>query len=74
MATRKMFDDDDTGEYNAGGGEMSTSPTGQNEGGNAGQEEEFKGTVDFDKVPVEQKNFIPTIYDDENYEFKVIKP
>jgi hypothetical protein len=46
---------------------------GQNEG-NAGQEEEYKGTVDFDKVPLQEKNFIPTIYDDENYEFKVVKP
>ena len=42
--------------------------------GNAGQEEEYKGTVDFDKVPLQEKNFIPTIYDDENYEFKVVKP
>jgi hypothetical protein len=30
--------------------------------------------VDFDKVPLQDKIFIPTIYDDENYDFKVVKP
>ena len=77
MTTRKMFDDDDTdGDYTGGdGGQMASGygQGGQNEG-NAGQEEEYKGTVDFDKVPLQEKNFIPTIYDDENYEFKVVKP
>lgn len=66
-----MFDDDDGGEYN-GGGEMTQS---HNDGGNTGgQEEEVKGNVDFDKVPLQEKTFIPTIYDDENYDFKVVKP
>lgn len=70
MASRKMFDDDDGGEY-TGGGEMAQN----NEGGHShGQEEEVKGTVDFDKVPLQEKTFIPTIYDDENYDFKVVKP
>jgi hypothetical protein len=75
MATRKMFDDDDTGDYTGGdGGQMaSSSGQGQNEG-HTHQEEEYKGTVDFDKVPLQEKSFIPTIYDDENYEFKVVKP
>lgn len=77
MASRKMFDDDDTGDYNGGAGEggqmASSSGAGQNDGG-AGQEEEYKGTVDFDKVPLQEKTFIPTLYDDENYEFKVVKP
>ena len=50
MASRNMFDDDDGGEYTAGaGGEMAQK---QNEGGHAGQEEEIKGNVDFDKVPL----------------------
>ena len=34
----------------------------------------MKGNVDFDKVPLQEKTFIPTIYDDENYDFKVVKP
>ena len=25
-------------------------------------------------INLQEKNFIPTIYDDENYEFKVVKP
>ena len=70
-----MFDDDDTGDYTGGdGGQMAqSSGAGQTDGG-AGQEEEFKGTVDFDKVQLQDKNFMPTLYDDENYEFKVVKP
>jgi len=37
-------------------------------------EEEFKaGEVDFDKVPLDKQQ-IPTIYDDENFDFKVVKP
>jgi hypothetical protein len=37
-------------------------------------EEEFKaGEVDFDKVHLEKQQ-IPTIYDDENFDFKVVKP
>lgn len=71
MASRKMFDDEGE-EYTAGaGGEMAQT---HNEGGHAGQEEEVKGNVDFDKVPLQEKTFIPTIYDDENYDFKVVKP
>ncbi len=70
MATRKMFDDDDTGEYKASGegGEMTQSPAG-------GDDEEFKGgeQPDFDKIPLD-KQFIPSIYDDDNFDFKVVKP
>lgn len=46
------------------------------EGGemNHGGEEEFKaGEVDFDKVPLDKQQ-IPTIYDDENFDYKVVKP
>ena len=46
------------------------------EGGhmNQGGEEEFKaGEVDFDKIPLEKQQ-IPTIYDDENFDYKVVKP
>jgi hypothetical protein len=46
------------------------------EGGemNHGGEEEFKaGDVDFDKVPLDKQQ-IPTIYDDENFDYKVVKP
>jgi hypothetical protein len=53
-----MFDEDDTGDYTGGdGGQMASGygQGGQNEG-NAGQEEEYKGTVDFDKVPLQEKN------------------
>ena len=43
----------------------------QNDGG-AGEEEEFKG-ADLDKVPLE-KQYIPSLYEDENFDFKVVKP
>jgi len=55
----KRYDDD--GNYNAGGD------------GGAGEEEEYKGSPDFDKIPLE-KNYVPSLYDDENMDFKVIKP
>jgi hypothetical protein len=41
--------------------------------GAAGQEEEYKGSADFDKIPLE-KQYVPSLYDDENFDFKVIKP
>ncbi len=65
-----MFDDDDAGEYKAGGdaGETNHQPGG-------GEEEEFKGgeQPDFDKIPLD-KQFIPSIYEDDNFDFKVVKP
>lgn len=65
MATRKMFDDDNTG---GDGGEMGQSP-------GAGEEEEFKAgeQPDFDKIPLD-KQYIPSIYEDDNFDFKVVKP
>jgi hypothetical protein len=38
------------------------------------QEEEFKGPApDFDKIALE-KQYVPSLYEDENTDFKVIKP
>lgn len=65
-----MFDDDDgnlspnlhlLGEY-------------KQQENNGGEEEEFKGPApDFDKIPLD-KQFMPSLYEDENFDFKVIKP
>ena len=42
--------------------------------GGAREEEELKGPApDFDKIPLE-KQYIPSLYDDENFDFKVVKP
>jgi hypothetical protein len=38
-----------------------------------GEEEEFKGNADFDKVQLD-KQFVPSLYEDDNLEFKVAKP
>jgi hypothetical protein len=46
------------------------------DGGAAGgqEEEEYKGSgADFDKIPLE-KQYVPSLYDDENFDFKVAKP
>ena len=40
--------------------------------GGAGEEEEYKGP-DLDKMP-EQKQYVPSLYEDENFDFKVAKP
>lgn len=41
----------------------------------AAEEEEFKGgqAPDFDKINLD-KQYIPSLYDDENFDFKVVKP
>lgn len=73
MEKRNMFDDE--------GGNIFTNfvllidyqnKPEEGAGAGAGEEEEFKG-ADFDKIPLE-KQFVPSLYEDENFDFKVVKP
>ena len=45
------------------------NPGAKNDGGN--EEEEYKG-ADLAQLP--EKQYVPSLYDDENFDFKVVKP
>lgn len=68
-----MFDDED-GKPNCNLIYKGDYQAKQEEGGAGarGEEEKYEG-ADFDKIPLE-KQYVPSLYEDENFDFKVVKP